>query len=503
VKTILDFSHIEARDFFLVDESYCAFDLPEYFNFQKLLDRLSNELKDKVLKDCTSSKPKNCEEVNYILLNNKDGKYAWRPYQLIHPAIYVSLVHNITKEDHWKKILERFKQFSQNENIECYSLPVIKNNDKSNTQNQILTWWKYVEQQSLCLALDYNHLLHLDITDCYSSLYTHSISWAIHTKPEAKKPENRNNPDFIGVIIDNHIQDMCYGQTNGIPQGSVLMDFIAEMVLGYGDLILSKKLEKLEIKEYKIIRYRDDYRIFTRSPYDSYIIAKELSEILSELNFKINASKTGSEDDLILGSLKPDKVHWIYNKRKTDNIQQWVIQLYALGKKFPNSGALFTETKNFLKWLQNKEKSEEAKKTQNLEVVISILVNLAYNNPRLYPLVTASLGYFIKQLEGESAQKKIIKKIKYKFKQLPNTNYLNVWLQRLTLKIDLSIKYSGKICHKVIDNSYPLWNSDWLNPKYKRIVEETEIIDRKVIESMDISFSKEETEKINEEDYPY
>jgi hypothetical protein len=29
------------------------------------------------------------------------------------------------------------------------------------------------------------------------------------------------------------MQGMNYGQTNGIPQGSVLMDFIAEMVLGF------------------------------------------------------------------------------------------------------------------------------------------------------------------------------------------------------------------------------------------------------------------------------
>jgi hypothetical protein len=32
---------------------------------------------------------------------------------------------------------------------------------------------------------------------------------------------------------------MNNGQTNGIPQGSVLMDFIAEMVLGYIDECLS------------------------------------------------------------------------------------------------------------------------------------------------------------------------------------------------------------------------------------------------------------------------
>ena len=68
---------------------------------------------------------------------------------------------------------------------------------------------------------------------------------------------------------------------------------------------------KLGITDYKIIRYRDDYRIFTNNPQLSSEIAKELSDVLSKLNFKINSAKTLSTDDVVLGSLKPDKVHWI------------------------------------------------------------------------------------------------------------------------------------------------------------------------------------------------
>lgn len=86
---------------------------------------------------------------------------------------------------------------------------------------------------------------------------------------------------------------MSYGQSNGIPQGSVLMDFIAEIVLGYADLELSRSIEKYnieqhqeqnKIQEYKIIRYRDDYRIFANSQNDVVKIAKLLTEVLQQLN---------------------------------------------------------------------------------------------------------------------------------------------------------------------------------------------------------------------------
>lgn len=501
MKTVLDLNNLEANAFFLKEESYCSFELPEYFSFEALITNLSNELKGKLLKDSTTAlKPKDVDGVNYTLLNNKDGKFAWRPFQLIHPALYVFLVQEITQENNWKLLQDRFKLFYANDKIECHSIPVAVENEKPDKENQIYEWWQKVEQRSLALAIEFNHLLHLDITDCYGSLYTHSISWAIHSIEEAKKPENRDNSALVGVSIDKHIQAMCYGQTNGIPQGSSLMDFIAEIVLGFGDMLLTEELIKLGITEYKIIRYRDDYRIFTNGPQQSAEIAKVLSEVLSKLNFKINSAKTHSTDDLVLGSLKPDKVHWIYNKRKTDNIQQWLIQLYVLGKEYPNSGSLFKETKHFLDWLQFKEKSEEGLEIQSVDVLVGILINLAYNNPRLFALVTASLSFLVSKIEDKALQKETLLKIKNKFSQLPNTNYLNIWLQRLTIKIDPSISYSGRLCEKVIDRNLQIWNSDWLNVKFKKIVEETEIIKGESIEKMEIIFSESETEGLGEYD---
>lgn len=222
--------------------------------------------------------------------------------------------------------------------------------------------------------------------------------------------------------------------------------------------------------------------------------------MLSKLNFKINSAKTHSTDDVVLGSLKPDKVHWIYNKRKTDKIQQWLIQLYVLGKEYPNSGSIYKETKHFLDWLQAKESSEDGLSIDNPDVLISLLVNLAYNNPRLFALVTASLSFLIPKIESVEAQKELLIKIKDKFSQLPNTTYLNIWLQRITLKVDPSITYSGKLCEKVLDNNIQIWNSDWLNPKMKKLVEETEIIRTDVIKKMDITLSDLELEQLGEND---
>lgn len=84
---------------------------------------------------------------------------------------------------------------------------------------------------------------------------------------------------------------MQYGQTNGIPQGSVLSDFIAEMILAYIDKELDERLEKVGILDYRIIRYRDDYRIYSNSKEEIEKIAFLLQDVLSGFNFQLNTKK--------------------------------------------------------------------------------------------------------------------------------------------------------------------------------------------------------------------
>jgi RNA-directed DNA polymerase len=325
MKRILDFSHTDARRFLLKEESYYNFDLPKYFVFQKLLEQISQEIKEKPLSDyygnhadkssgkTKPTRPCDYENVNHRFLNNKDGKFAWRPLQLIHPAIYVSLAHKISKEENWNVIVSKMKEFSSNPKIKCLSLPVESDDKQSDKATTVSNWWHSVEQKSIELALKYQYVVHTDISDCYGSLYTHSIAWALHTKEAAKN--NKNDRNLIGNVIDFYIQDMSFGQTNGIPQGSILMDFIAEIVLGYADLELSQKILVTSIDDYEILRYRDDYRIFTNNPQDGNLIVKLLAEILVDLGLKLNSQKTFASNHVIANSIKQDKLDWI--KRQT------------------------------------------------------------------------------------------------------------------------------------------------------------------------------------------
>ena len=54
MKSILTFEHKEAKDYFLKEESYCNFDLPTYFKFQTLLDKVSAKIGNQPLSNFLS-----------------------------------------------------------------------------------------------------------------------------------------------------------------------------------------------------------------------------------------------------------------------------------------------------------------------------------------------------------------------------------------------------------------------------------------------------------------
>jgi hypothetical protein len=453
-RSILQMTATQARAFLLKPESYCGIDLPIYFTFARVLAAVTKELSGKALSSM-SSKPRDHEGVNYSMLSNKDGRHAWRPLQLIHPALYVSLVQTITEPAQWKVIRDRFKDFQKAANLKCLSIPIEASRTQKDKAAQILNWWQGIEQGSIECALDYNYAFHADITDCYSAIYTHSIAWAVHGKVAAKAA--RNDKTLIGNIIDSHIQDMRHGQTNGIPQGSILMDFISEIVLGYADLELSDQLNDAGITEFRILRYRDDYRIFVQSPQIGEAILKCLTEVLIDLGLKLNASKTTGALMVVSNAIKPDKRAWLRGRQGDANLQKHLLVIHAHGHDFPNAGSLTVALTHF------HERLNGTKRLSNPLVLISIATDIAYHSPKAFPVCSAIISKLLSVLPTEAARADAIQKIHAKLSQLPNTGHMEAWLQRISHSFVPNLGYKETLCRLVKGDSVALWNNDWIN----------------------------------------
>lgn len=494
-KNVLDMNNEEARTFFLKPESFFNASLPKYIDLSRALSVAINTLSRSTLSDLAIAKNSlsNAENVNHKILANKDGNYAWRPLQILHPLVYVDLVNEITKENHWNQIKNCFVRMQADERIECISIPIEAMSRKSDTAETILNWWENLEQAQIKYALDFDYCIHTDITDCYSSIYTHTIPWALHSKLWAKT--HRKPSQGIGNSIDSKIQYLQNGQTNGIPQGSVLMDFVAEIVLGYADLLLSQKIQEQGYTDYKILRYRDDYRIFTNSRDQVESIIRMLSEVLSSLNLKLNSNKTFLATDVILDAIKPDKIFWdlqyaSFISKKVNNvefqigIQKHILQIKLLGDKYPNCGSLNKALgdiyRNRIEYL--------TKKPRDVYQLISILVGIMIQSPRTIEYCIVILGKIFELLETAEIDP-LIDRILRKFVNTPNTDLVEIWLQRLSLIHTREKRYNASICNKVMEpEAYSLWNSEWLRNDF----EESGIINEGYISEMSLTTSSEE-----------
>lgn len=505
-KNLLEMDYKNARKFFLKSESYFNAKLPDYVNFDETLKSAKKILTSK------KGQPKDISDIsdptiyqerdnlNYTLVMNKGGDYSWRPLVLLHPILYVDLVNCITTEKNWGELKNRFTEFQKDERIKCYSIPVEASDDskKTDTGETILNWWENYEQVSLAQNIKYQYCMFTDITDCYPSIYTHSITWAMYGKDTVKQ-DKKKCAKSLGDTIDKKISRMQHNQTNGIPQGSVLMDFIAEIVLGYVDLRLSEELQKLDnLEEYEVIRYRDDYRIFSNDRNDIERIMKILSEVLFDLNFKLNSNKTKLSDNIIIDSVKEDKLYWeeikasirvsgnILNGDKqifySINLQKHLLEIKKLADKFPNSGQL----KKALSELYKERIINITSKPNDILPLISILVDIMVRNPGSLPHCVLIIGKLL-QFEEKNTAREIVEMILKKYTSRPNTEYVIIWLQRLT-SIFGEITYAIPLPALVSKIKDPIANqmfsTDWLNKDYQDLFYEGTIKDEEKYDKM-------------------
>lgn len=457
MKRLIDLTADEARSHFLKGSSYFNGDFPKYISFEPILNDTAAALGGQGFNSFQSAgqKAKDFPDVNYSFVANKDGRFAWRPYELMHPAIYVSLVNLICTPENWSVIVGRFKDFETGI-VTCCSNPVVSDDHQSDQATQVRNWWQAVEQESLKLSLDFSHVLHTDVIDCYGSLYTHSISWALHGIENSKSKSGK----LLGDKIDFHICSGRYGQTNGISQGSVLMDFIAELVLGYVDEKISRILDNSQAC--RVLRYRDDYRIFANSDVLAEEVLKKVSDSLRSVGMRLGISKTYLCTNVIEGSIKPDKLAGIDLQDLGDSnaktLQKQLLRLHSFGRRFPNSGAL----RRLISELHSKVVAQ-TESPEDLEVQVAIATDIAVVSPLTFPAIAGILSHLI-SLTDHLQKEALWKKVYAKMSRVPYNGYLQVWLQRVTKPLSFNQDFISNepLCQIVNGEPSMLWNSQWI-----------------------------------------
>lgn len=189
------------------------------------------------------------------------------------------------------------KKKSKNHDIE-----IIETTDKEYTSlKTFFSYQKYSNIYEFYESYEYqraekrfDNLMKFDVSRCFDSIYTHTLSWALSNK-KIVKDNLETNKDSFGGKFDRVMQQMNYNETNGIVIGPEFSRIFAEIILQRIDKNVEKELYQKGYKfkeDYDVYRYVDDFFVF----YNDDKIKSEILNLykikLQEYNLFFNDSKT-------------------------------------------------------------------------------------------------------------------------------------------------------------------------------------------------------------------
>ena len=527
VKTIFDLSADEALDFLMQNDRYVTTEMPEYLNFDPVLafarEHIADTSIDKCLKDIN---PENMSDANYDIMLNKDGRYAVRVLSLSNPFLYYLLAREICTPEHWAAILDDFKVFGSAPHIQAVGIPVIPaDKEDFHKATTILNWWSRFEQMAVKLSLDYRYMFVTDITNCYGTIELQTVEKALSRKGTASEVDVKT--DIVRILTM-----LRQGRNIGLPQGSTLYDIVAEIVLGYADMLLREALERDGITEgYEILRYRDDYKVFANDKDLLERISYTLQHVLEGLNLRLNSAKTRISDSIITDSIKPDKLAYIYNtpiynnKKQCDfdGIQKQLLFILQFGRQYPNCGQMRMLLSKLSMWIEEYienvaknqkskakpkveakpgEEDAEDKKTQkrpgtiieDIMAMSAIAAQIAAENLNSAHYALKVISQVLSTISDEQVENgkqaskdEIVTKVLNRLGSMQNSDYLKIWLQNLAVKAEYKGDYSfadrkgNGLCHLVCGADANLWNNSFLAPAYLEGFDATAIVDAAVL----------------------
>lgn len=136
-------------------------------------------------------------------------------------------------------------------------------------------------------------LLKMDVQNCFDSIYTHSIAWAISGGVRIYKDTFEGRFDgSVGSIWDKLMQEMNYNETYGIVIGPECSRIFAEVIMQHVDQKVEQELLAKGYRnkvDYECFRYVDDYFFF----YNDNTVKAEAEQLLQSYlkDFKLSLSQ--------------------------------------------------------------------------------------------------------------------------------------------------------------------------------------------------------------------
>ena len=186
-----------------------------------------------------------------------------------------------TLSENWDRIKDHFKSKTMNDEYKKSRIHIRKIKNTNAIFEMNYDNWKNDGNPEIDLLKDNKYVVHADISNCFGSVYTHSIPWALVGKEIAKSDRDKTK---CFNRIDKAAQFCKYGETNGLLIGPHASNVLSEIILTAIDNELGEK--------WKYIRNIDDYTCFVKTKDQASLFLIELGDKLRKYNLSLNHKKT-------------------------------------------------------------------------------------------------------------------------------------------------------------------------------------------------------------------
>lgn len=219
------------------------------------------------------------KQSEYIYYENMRNINIPRELGIPNPMSYERLCKCIS--DNWEEIKQHFSEKTSNQEYKVSRIHIRKMNGKPQLFEMNYSNWKIDGTPEPELLIGKKYIVNADISKCFPSIYTHSLTWALAGKKIAKQQRN-------GVWyneLDTRTQNIKDGETHGLLIGPHTSNILSEIILCTIDYVLVKK-------GWKYIRNIDDYTCYVETEDEAHQFLSELQAELRKYDLSLNHKKT-------------------------------------------------------------------------------------------------------------------------------------------------------------------------------------------------------------------
>lgn len=343
---------------------------------------------------------------NYCLkknsnFENKSYKYAYyesmrnintpRQMGIPTPMAYQRLCKSIS--DNWDKIQSHFESATLGQQHKVSRIHIRKMHDKANLFEMNYSNWRLDGTPDPEISIGMKYVVSADISKCFQSIYTHSITWALVGKEVAKGHRKGNWYNDIDTCLQN-TKDQ---ETHGLLIGPHTSNIISEIILCVVD-------EHLVNSGWKFIRNIDDYTCYVENELQANEFLVELQKELREFDLTLNHKKTViAKLPLAITEKWTRKINSIailtnYNKVDYKNCRAYLDFAIEISKDKNNNASVL---KYAIKVLSGLDLTENAKLYEQQEIFMLSLI-YPYIVPLLDVYIFQSLATSVDQIKNIS-----------------------------------------------------------------------------------------------------